>query len=64
MAKFLVPEEKPLERDSVNRPGIYFVLGWFLTLNVKTLLDTSSMIAKIFAAWEKLVMIFHIDRSM
>ena len=64
MVKFLVHEEKQLERDSANLPGIYFVLGWFLTLNVKTLLDTSSMIAKIFAAWEKLVMIFHIDRSM
>ena len=64
MAKFLVHEEKPLERDSVNRPGTYSVQGSFLTLNVKTLQDTSNMIAKIYAAWEKRVMIFHIDRSM
>ena len=55
MAKFLVHEEKPLERDSVNRPGTYSVQGSFLTLNVKTLQDTSNMIAKIYAAWEKRV---------
>ena len=64
MVKFLVHEEKPLEIDFVNLPGIYFVLGWFLTLDVKTLQDTSNMIVRIFAAWEKLVMIFHIVKTM
>ena len=59
MVKFLVHEEKPLEINSVRRPGICSIQGSFLTLNVTTLQDTSNMIVKIFAAWEKLVMIFH-----